>query len=94
MLRSIPHKAAGIIAMFFSLMILFLIPFLNTSIIKDSNSRIFFKICYFAVLADFLVLGWLGQSPVKDCYIFAGQVATFYYFFSFLCYYLFQVFWK
>jgi ubiquinol-cytochrome c reductase cytochrome b subunit len=83
-LRSIPHKAAGIIAMAFSLLVLFLLPFLNTSMVKDSSSRMFFKICYFAALADFLVLGWLGQSPVKDGYIFVGQVATVYYFIFFL----------
>jgi ubiquinol-cytochrome c reductase cytochrome b subunit len=83
-LRSIPHKAAGIMAMAFSLLVLFIIPFLNTSLVKDSSSRMFFKICYFAAIADFLVLGWLGQSPVKDGYIFVGQVATVYYFLFFL----------
>jgi len=85
MLRSIPHKAAGILAMFFSLLVLFIIPFLNTSLVKDTSSRLFFKFCYFAVLADFLILGWLGQSPVKDSYIFVGQVATLYYFLFFSC---------
>jgi ubiquinol-cytochrome c reductase cytochrome b subunit len=83
-LRSIPHKAAGIIAMAFSLLIFFILPFLNTSLVKDSSSRILFKVCYFAAVADFLALGWLGQSPVKDGYIFAGQVATVYYFIFFL----------
>jgi ubiquinol-cytochrome c reductase cytochrome b subunit len=83
-LRSIPHKAAGIMAMAFSLIVLFIIPFLNTSLVKDTSSRMFFKVCYFAAVADFLVLGWLGQSPVKDGYIFVGQVATVYYFFFFL----------
>lgn len=83
-LRSIPHKAAGIIAMASSLLVLFIIPFLNTSLVKDSSSRMFFKICYFAAVADFLVLGWLGQSPVKDGYILVGQFATVYYFIFFL----------
>jgi ubiquinol-cytochrome c reductase cytochrome b subunit len=83
-LRSIPHKAAGIMTMVFSLLVLFLIPFLNTSLVKDSSSRMFFKVAYFAAIADFLVLGWVGQSPVKDCYIFVGQVATVYYFIFFL----------
>lgn len=83
-LRSIPHKAAGILAMVFSLLVLFLIPFLNTSSVKDTSSRMFFKICYFAAVGDFLALGWLGQSPVKDWYILAGQVATVYYFIFFI----------
>ena len=83
-LRSIPHKTTGILAMLFSLLVLFVLPFINTSLIKDSSSRLVFKIFYFAAIADFLVLGWLGQSPVKDGYIFAGQIATVYYFLFFL----------
>lgn len=83
-LRSIPHKTAGILAMLFSLLVLFILPFINTSLVKDSSSRLVFKIFYFIALADFLLLGWLGQSPVKDGYIFAGQIATVYYFLFFL----------
>jgi ubiquinol-cytochrome c reductase cytochrome b subunit len=46
----------------------------------------FFRICYFAAIADFLVLGWLGQSPVavEDWYILVGQIATVYYFVFFI----------
>jgi ubiquinol-cytochrome c reductase cytochrome b subunit len=84
MLRSIPHKVAGILTMAFSLLVLFLLPFLNTSLVKDSSSRMFFRICYFAAIADFLVLGWLGQSPVEDWYILVGQIATVYYFVFFI----------
>ncbi len=83
-LRSIPHKTAGILAMLFSILVLFLLPFINTSLVKESSSRLIFKIFYFTALADFLLLGWLGQSPVKDGYIFAGQIATVYYFLFFL----------
>ena len=83
-LRSIPHKAAGIISMLLSLLVLFILPFINTSLVKDTSSRMLFKVFYFAAIADFLVLGWLGQSPVKDCYILVGQVATVYYFIFFL----------
>jgi len=84
MLRSIPHKVAGILAMFFSLFILFAIPFLNFSLVKDSSSRLFFKVCYFVFLAALVSLIWLGQSPVEDIYIFAGQFVTVYYFIFFL----------
>jgi ubiquinol-cytochrome c reductase cytochrome b subunit len=70
--------------MAFSLLVLFLLPFLNTSLVKDSSSRMFFRICYFAAIADFLVLGWLGQSPVEDWYILVGQIATVYYFVFFI----------
>jgi ubiquinol-cytochrome c reductase cytochrome b subunit len=36
------------------------------------------------MVADFLVLGWVGQKPVKDIYVLVGQVATVYYFLFFL----------
>lgn len=84
MLRSIPHKTAGILAMLFSILVLFVLPFINTSLVKDSSSRLLFKIFYFLAIGDFLALGWLGQTPVKDGYIFAGQIATIYYFLFFL----------
>jgi quinol-cytochrome oxidoreductase complex cytochrome b subunit len=83
-LRSIPHKVGGILAMLFSLLILYIIPFLNTSLVKDTSFRPLFKFCYFVAIADFIILGWVGQSPVKDSYIFVGQVATFYYFTFFI----------
>jgi quinol-cytochrome oxidoreductase complex cytochrome b subunit len=83
MLRSIPHKVAGILTMLFSLLVLFLLPFLDTSLVKGS-SRMFFRICYFAMIADFLVLGWLGQSPVDEGSMLVGQIATVYYFVFFL----------
>ena len=83
-LRSIPHKTGGILAMIFSLLVLFIIPFLNTSLIKDTSFRPIFKFFYFLVVADFGILGWVGQCPVKDSYIFIGQIATGYYFMFFI----------
>jgi quinol-cytochrome oxidoreductase complex cytochrome b subunit len=81
MLKSIPHKVAGILTVVFSLLVLFLLPFLNTSsLVKNGNSTMFFKICYFAAIADFLVLGWVGQSPVDEWSMLVGQIGTVYYF--------------
>jgi quinol-cytochrome oxidoreductase complex cytochrome b subunit len=83
-LRSIPHKAGGIIAMFSSLLVLFLIPFTNTSNIRNTTYRPLFKICFWVFVVDFVVLTWVGQKPVRDSFIFTGQIATVYYFFFFL----------
>ena len=83
-LRSIPHKAGGIVAMLGSLLVLFLIPFINTSEIRNTTYRPLFKICFWMFIADFSVLMWVGQKPVRDWYIFTGQMATVYYFFFFL----------
>lgn len=83
-LRSIPDKLGGVLAMFGSLIILFLIPFLNTSEVRSTNFRPIFKIFYWLIVTDFLLLGWIGQKPVTDTYMTVGQWATAYYFFFFL----------
>ena len=70
--------------MLFSLLVFFLLPFINTSLIKDTTFRPLFKFFYFLAIGDFILLGWLGQSPVTDSYILAGQIATAYYFLFFL----------
>lgn len=83
-LRSIPHKAGGILAMIGSILILFLIPFINTSPIRNTTYRPIFKFCFWFFISDFIILTWVGQKPVKNTFIFVGQVATFYYFVFFL----------
>jgi ubiquinol-cytochrome c reductase cytochrome b subunit len=83
-LRSIPHKAGGIIAMLGSLLVLFLIPYINTSDIRNTTYRPLFKICFWIFIVDFVILMWVGQKPVKDAFILTGQIATVYYFFFFL----------
>ena len=83
-LRSIPTKGAGILAMFGSLMVLFLIPFINTSEIRNTTYRPLFKIFFWLFVSDFVILAWLGQKPMRKTFIFAGQIATAYYFFFFL----------
>ena len=83
-LRSIPNKLGGVVAMFGSLLILLLIPFINTSEVRSTTFRPIFKLAYWLLVADFLILGWVGQKPVTDEYIFTGQVATLYYFAFFL----------
>ena len=83
-LRSIPNKLGGVVAMFGSLLILLLIPFTNTSEIRSTSFRPIFKFFYWILVADFLILGWVGQKPVTDEYILTGQIATVYYFLFFL----------
>ena len=83
-LRSIPHKAAGIIAMLGSILVLFLIPFINTSYVRNTTFRPIFKIFFWIFIADFLILTWIGQKPVRKTFIFVGQIATVYYYVFFL----------
>jgi ubiquinol-cytochrome c reductase cytochrome b subunit len=67
-----------------ALIILFLIPFTNTSEIRSTTFRPIFKIFYWLTVADFLLLGWIGQKPVKDIYVIVGQFATGFYFLFFM----------
>jgi len=84
MLRSIPHKAAGIAAMLGSILIWLVIPFINTSEIRNTEYRPIYKFFFALVTIDFLFLGWLGQRGVYECHIYFGQAGTFFYFFFFL----------
>jgi quinol-cytochrome oxidoreductase complex cytochrome b subunit len=83
-LRSIPHKAGGILAMGGAILVLFVIPFINTSYVRNTTYRPLFKICFWLFIADFIILTWVGQKPVKDTFIIVGQVATLYYFLFFI----------
>lgn len=79
-LRSIPHKAAGVAAMAGSILILFLIPHLNTSLIRNTFFRPVFSIFLALFVIDFVMLGWVGQLPVESPYEFLGLYLTFYYY--------------
>ena len=83
-LRSIPDKLGGVAAMGGALLVLFLIPFTNTSEVRSTTFRPLFKIFYWLLVADFLILGWIGQKPVKTTFVIAGQLATLYYFTFFI----------
>ena len=83
-LRSIPHKTGGIIAMIGAILVLLLIPFINTSELRNTTYRPIFKLFFWFFIADFIILMWVGQKPVRDNFILLGQFATFYYFLFFL----------
>jgi len=83
-LRSIPHKAIGVSLMLGSILILFVIPFSNTSKVRNTTYRPIFKIFLWALFADFLFLAWLGERPVRDTFIYAGYISTVYYFIFFV----------
>lgn len=83
-LRSIPHKTGGVIAMGAALLVLLLIPFINTSEIRSSRFRPVYKKFYWLFIVDSLILGWIGGKPVEYPYIIIGQIATVIYFGFFL----------
>ena len=79
-LRSIPDKLGGVVAMVAAILILLLLPIINTSKVRSSKFRPIFSIAYWFLVADFLLLGWLGQKPVESPYIEVGMAATAFYF--------------
>jgi ubiquinol-cytochrome c reductase cytochrome b subunit len=83
-LRSIPNKLAGVLAMFGSILILFFLPWLDKSKVKSGNYRPSFRIAFLLFILDTIFLGWLGGKPAEGDYIIMAQGATFYYFFHFL----------
>nr|YP_010117875.1 apocytochrome b [Phytophthora castaneae]QPN53847.1 apocytochrome b [Phytophthora castaneae] len=83
-LRSIPNKIGGVIAMFGSLVILLTIPFTNSSEIRSTAFRPIFKVCYWLLVVAFLLLGWVGQCPVEYPYTEIGIISMIYYFAFFI----------
>jgi ubiquinol-cytochrome c reductase cytochrome b subunit len=83
-LRSIPDKLGGVVAMVSAILVLLLLPFINTSEIRSSKFRPIFGFAYWFLVSDFLLLGWIGQKPVETPYIEIGMVGTFFYFFFLL----------
>jgi len=83
-LRSIPDKLGGVVAMIAAILILMLLPVINTSEIRSSKFRPIYSISYWFLVADFLILGWIGQQPVETPFLEVGQVATVFYFLFFL----------
>lgn len=67
-----------------AIVVLLLIPFINTSDVRNTTFRPIFKICFWLFIADFIILAWIGQKPVKNTFIWLGQLATLYYFLFFL----------
>jgi len=78
-LRSIPNKLGGVLAMVGAIVLLALLPFLTQSNIRSGKFRFIYKYAFWTLFGDFLLLGWLGQKPVEDPYIALGMAATLYY---------------
>ena len=83
-LRSIPDKLGGVIAMFGSIVILFALPWLDSSKVRSGAYRPLFKIFYWIFIVVFLILGYIGGKEAEEPYVTIGQVCTVWYFLHFL----------
>ena len=83
-LRSIPNKLLGVIAMFSSLLILLVMPYADLSKYRGMQFRPLSKIAFFIFVGNFLILLVLGAKHVESPYIEFGQISTVLYFSHFL----------
>jgi ubiquinol-cytochrome c reductase cytochrome b subunit len=83
-LRSIPNKLLGVIAMLFAILALLIMPFSDLSKLRGIQFRPLSKIAFFVFIANFLILLQLGAKHVESPFIEFGQISTVLYFSHFL----------
>nr|YP_009679976.1 cytochrome b [Serrognathus platymelus]QDH52471.1 cytochrome b [Serrognathus platymelus] len=79
-LRSIPNKLGGVIALALSIMILLIVPFMNKKKLQSTQFYPINKILFWSFLSIVILLTWIGARPVEDPYITVGQILTIIYF--------------
>jgi ubiquinol-cytochrome c reductase cytochrome b/c1 subunit len=83
-LRAIPDKLGGVLAMFGAIAVLFVLPWLDTSRVRSATFRPIYKWFMLVLVIDVIVLGFCGANPPAGFWIPLSQLATVYYFFHFL----------
>uniref|UniRef100_UPI00315D2294 cytochrome b n=1 Tax=Dicyrtomina ornata TaxID=1113191 RepID=UPI00315D2294 len=83
-LRSIPNKLGGVIALVLSIAILFILPFTQKAMVGGTQFYPLNSIMFWSLLNVVILLTWIGARPVEDPYIMLGQVLTVIYFSYFI----------
>nr|YP_010999318.1 cytochrome b [Cricotopus bicinctus]WPM93164.1 cytochrome b [Cricotopus bicinctus] len=83
-LRSIPNKLGGVIALVLSIAILFILPFTNISKFRGIQYYLINQILFWYMVIIVVLLTWIGARPVEDPYILTGQLLTVLYFSYFI----------
>nr|YP_002970720.1 cytochrome b [Enithares tibialis]ACJ69546.1 cytochrome b [Enithares tibialis] len=83
-LRSIPNKLGGVIAMIMSIAIIIILPLTNKSKFQSMKFYPINQIMFWTLLCNLVLLTWIGARPAEEPYIFVGQVLTMTYFMYFI----------
>jgi ubiquinol-cytochrome c reductase cytochrome b/c1 subunit len=83
-LRAIPNKLLGVIALFLSILIVAGLPWLDKSPVKSGSYRPLFRKFYWIFVAVCIGLGYLGAQPAEGVYLLLARVFSFYYFLHFV----------
>jgi ubiquinol-cytochrome c reductase cytochrome b/c1 subunit len=83
-LRSIPSKLVGTLLMFWAVIIVAFLPWLDTSKVKSAAYRPLYRICFWLFVACVIGLGYCGAHPPEGGYVIAARLLTVYYFLYFL----------
>ncbi|MEP2579593.1 MAG: cytochrome b/b6 [Roseibium sp.] len=83
-LRAIPDKLLGVIALFAAIAVLFLLPWFDTSRVRSAKFRPIFRQFFWIFVLVCIGLGYLGSQPAEGGYVIASRILTAYYFLHFL----------
>jgi ubiquinol-cytochrome c reductase cytochrome b/c1 subunit len=83
-LRAIPNKLGGVIALAAAIFLLVLVPWLDTSSVRSARYRPLYRQFFWLFVLVCIGLGWLGSRPAEGGYVIAARVLTAYYFLHFL----------
>ncbi len=83
-LRAIPNKLLGVLAMVGAILILLIMPFVHISKIRSASFRPIYKKIFWCHVANFLLLVWLGSCPAEEPYVIIAQTSSILYFLFYL----------
>ncbi|MEK9922915.1 MAG: cytochrome b/b6 [Rhodospirillales bacterium] len=83
-LRAVPDKLGGVIAMFAAIAVLFVLPWLYRSPIRSAKFRPVYFVLFWVLLADCILLGFCGAMPAEGIWVVLSRLGTVYYFAHFI----------
>jgi len=83
-LRAVPNKLGGVVLMFASIFVLFILPWLDRSPVRSARFRPIYKIFFWILVVDCVVLGVVGANPPEGNWVAIGRIATIWYFVHFI----------